>query len=284
MDRLLGALQQLQVAVTEIPRPPAGTPNKSFSSPLTRGRRSGSNAAVAITTGGTAVATTSIYDVLVPSNRGGHDDGGYFVPSRITAEEMVRDFFGIPLGFVKSDGSIQWHEAAKWRQLSRQFDLSQVSRNHEGKNFMRLVVYIATEEELAKMAAPAPGDPIALAACLNAKRTATDDVIGRLMVYLQEHETLLDPTPVPKKKGAPKKNTVGALYKRWERIKFPLRVPKPPVISNNILHWSDVSMPATASSASASASAYAHPVDSVVYSASSSTVSKKRRRGTGATS
>lgn len=282
MDRLLGAMQQLQVAVTENPRPPAGSPNKSFVSPLAHGRRSNAAAAVTVTTRGASSSrgssAPSILDLLVPSNSDGRDDSGYFVPPRHTAFNMVRDFFGIPLGSVIADGTeckIQWHEAAKWRPQTS--DPSQNSRNIEGKKFMKLFAYIATVEEVGKMAALAPEDPVALAACLESKRTAIDDVIGRLMQYLEEHERFLPTTGEPKKKGGPKKSTVGALSKRWGGVNNALHHPNEPLVaSGSILRWSAVG---SASASAASASASSAVVSAVVCSTSAS-VDAVRASGT----
>ena len=246
MDRLLLAVNQLQLTVSN-PRPPE-TPNNSFASPLGRIRNRAAKAATAGVTGGGSVSALSL---LVPSNSNGRDDRGYSVPSKHSASEMVRDFTSIPLGRFGPGRTVDWLTAANWRPLSQQFDKSQINRNIEGKKFMELFAYIATDEELTKITAPPHEDPTALAAVIDARRTATDAVVGRLMLYLTEHEKFLPKTTESTKSGAPKSSNVGALFSRWKVLSYPKRDANAAVdMPKSILPWKG---PATATALAANA-------------------------------
>ena len=232
MNGILVALNQLQVTVMNS-RPPE-TPNKSFASPLSRIRNRSAKAAAAVVTGGGSVSALSL---LVPSNSSGRDDRGYSVPSRHSASEMVKDFHGIPLGRFGPGRTVEWHTAS-WQPLSQQFDKSQINRNMEGKKFMELFAYIATDEELTKIAAPEPADPTALAVVIDARRTASDAVVVRLMLYLTEHEKYLPKTTESTRASAPKSSNVGALYSRWKVLGYPKQDANAAVHSStNILPW-----------------------------------------------
>lgn len=195
--------------------------------------------------------------VLQPSNADGK--GILFsVGTQCELKKFVDAFYSKPLGTITIHEDtrmkgLKWDYQGNWQHIST-YDPKYATfnlQNSEAKKLMELFVHLATEQEIEQMRAVLPLEPMALGVVLDAKRNATDNVIIRLMNFLDEHEQLLPKTST--RKPTAKASTTGALIKRWYKLKYTTLDPGVPVV-NPIHTWSEMNANGTATNSGSSSS------------------------------
>ena len=245
-------LQQLVGAINHIslhPHPPSAlVPSHSGSSPRTRNqgqqiRPSPSQPYAALG----SVNGSSALD-LVPSNANGKDTSGYEVKAQCDLASFVKNFFSKPLGSIKihketRKKELLWDFEGNWSQLCCRDKSYATSSNQKGeaKKIMELFVVLASEKEIEQMSAVLPLQPVALGVVLDAKRIATENVIVRLMHFLDEHEKLLPKTKTSTRASPVKSSNTGALYSRWKKLKY--ITTRPDIGGVKVIHpWANAGM------------------------------------------
>ena len=187
--------------------------------------------------------------VLQASNSNGRDPTGYFVGSKRTLSDFVDAFFSKQLGSININSEthkidIQW-VAGNWRSLSTTITEHKLLalQNTEAKKIMELFVHLATEEEIGQISAVLPLNPAALSVVLNKKSTAKDDVIVRLLHFLDGHEKLRrKTTPTSSRQPTARVSTTGALYSRWKILNYTTDANNVDTASNPIHPWAEAGM------------------------------------------
>ena len=205
------------------PHPPSALV-PSHSSPRTRSTGQGHSFSLR---GSSSSSNGNGAVVLQASNSNGRDPTGYFVGSQRTISDFVDSFFSKPLGSININSEthkkdIQW-VAGNWRSLSTTNKEHKVlaMQNTEAKKIMELFVHLATEEEIGHISAVSPLNPAALSVVLNKKSTAKDDVIVRLLHFLDGHEKLRrKTTSTSSRQATARVSTTGALYSRWKILNY----------------------------------------------------------------
>jgi hypothetical protein len=191
--------------------------------------------------------------MLEASNANGRDTNGYSVGSRRQLDQFLRSFFSIPLGQINNKKQINWI-APNWRTMSSQEKVEATS-NTEAKKLMELVVHVATEEQLTTLAKPSPESTVALAEVLQAKKTAIESVVGKVLQFLHDHEAAVEPkTPKSDRQSPPKVATTGALIKRWKTLKYTKLMPVEKGANTTIQTWGSAGLTLQGTSAAATSS------------------------------
>ena len=186
---------------------------------------------------GSSSSTNGMWQLLA-SNGDGKDTDLYTVGGKRKLYDFLTSVTSVPLGVLKANKQFDWI-SANWKSESSTKDKLAGTRNTEARKLMELVLHLATEAELSKMFEPLPQSNSALAIALEEKRIMTENVIVKVMDFLDAHEKKKKPSSIARKK----EDTTGALFRRWCVLEYPKTDPNlVEPSSNNILNWAETGM------------------------------------------